>query len=205
MKTKKSIKSVLSIVLVVMMLCSVIAPMASAVSFDKSVLGSDSYLTSKTDYTVAPGITESHITTNNSTGSNQVQGYALEVDLSNPTTSVIASYKDYNPSAGWGMQKVRDQAYAAEAKLGVNVVASVNGDFYNMGTGAPTGYFVMNGTVYNTNNNWNYFAILNDGTPVIGSGKLDTSNVKECVGGPAVILKDGKLTSDALNSSYGVD
>ena len=109
MKMKKSIKSVLSAVLVVMMLCSVIAPVASAVSFDKTALGSDTYLTSKTDYTVAPGITESHITTNNSTGSNQVQGYALEVDLSNPTTSVIASYKDYDATS-WGFQKVRDQA-----------------------------------------------------------------------------------------------
>lgn len=203
MKMKKSLKSVLSVVLVTMMLVSIMAPMASAVSFDKTALGSDTYLTSKTDYTVAPGITETHVTTNNKSGSNQVQGYALEVDLTNPTVSVVASYKDYDPSKGWGMQKVRDQAYAAEKKLGVNVVAGVNGDFYNMNNGAPTGTFVMNGTTYNENNNWNYFAILKDGTPIIGSGKLDTSNVKECVGGPAVILKNSKLTWDAYNNGYG--
>ncbi len=195
---KKLSKSSLAVLLALVMIFSVMSPISAfAVTVDKSKLGSDTYLTSKTDYTVAPGITESHVTTNNGAGSNQVQGYALEVDLSNPTTSIIASYKDYDPTKGWGMQKVRDQAYAAEAKLGVNVVAGVNGDFFNMGTGQPTGTFVMNGTVYNTNNNWNYFAILKDGTPVIGSGKLDTSNVKECVGGPCIIVKDGKITNES--------
>lgn len=205
MKQKKFGKSSVAVFLALIMVFSVISPISAfAVTLDKNKLGTDTYLTSKTDYAVAPGITESHITTNNSTGSNQVQGYALEVDLSNPTTSIISSYRNYDATS-WGMQKVRDQAYAAEKKLGVNVVAGVNGDFYNMQTGAPTGTFIMNGTVYHTNNNWNYFAILNDGSAVIGSGKLDTSNVKECIGGPAVLLKDGTYTSDALNSGYGVD
>ena len=209
MKTTLRLKSGLALLLSLVMMFSVMTPMmsfmATAISVDETKLGSNTKLTSKTDYAVAPGITESHIITHNKDGSNQVQGFALEVDLSDPTTSVIASYKDYDASKGWGMQMVRDQAIAAEKALGVNVVAGVNGDFYNMGTGQPTGTFVMNGTVYNTNNNWNYFAILNDGTPVIGSGKLDTSNVKECVGGPAVILKDGVITPDGLNSPYGVD
>lgn len=202
MSMKKLSKSVPAVLLALIMVFSVMAPISAvAVTVDKSKLGTDVYLTSKTDYVVAPGITESQITTNNGAGSNQVQGYALEVDLSNPTTSIIASYKDYDPTKGWGMQKVRDQAYAAEKKLGVNVVAGVNGDFFNMGTGQPTGTFVMNGTVYNTNNSWNYFAILKDGTPVIGSGKLDTSNVKECVGGPCVIVKDGKATNESAGYS----
>ncbi len=202
---KKLSKSSLAVLLALVMIFSVMSPISAfAVTVDKSKLGSDTYLTSKTDYTVAPGITEAHVTTNNGAGSNQVQGYALEVDLSNPTTSIISSYKNYDATS-WGMQKVRDQAYAAEKKLGVNVVAGVNGDFYNMQTGAPTGTFIMNGTVYHVNNNWNYFAILNDGTAVIGSGALDTSNVKECIGGPAVLLKDGVYTSDVLNSGYGVD
>ena len=203
MKMKKGLKSVLSVVLVAMMLVTVMAPMASAISFDSTALVSGAYLTSKTDYTVAPGITETHVTTNNASGSDQIKGYALEVDLNNPTVSVVSSYKDFDPSKGWGFQKVRDQAYAAEKKLGVNVVAGVNGDFFNMQTGAPTGTFVMNGTAYNVNDNWNYFAILNDGTPIIGSGKLDTTNVKECIGGPSVLVKDGKLTSDAINNGYG--
>lgn len=199
MKTKK----IMSAVMVIMMVFALMSPVASAVYFDASELTSGSYLTGKTDYAVAPGITEAYFTTNNADGSNQTQCYALEVDLNNETTSIIASYKNYD-AASWGMQKVRDQAYSVESKLGVNVVAGVNGDFYNMTTGAPTGTFVMNGVTYTKNNSWNYFAILNDGTPVIGSGKLDTSNVRECIGGPAVILKDGKLTEDAKTSGYGL-
>ncbi len=205
MKTRKTVKSALSMLLAVLMAVTTLAPMASAVSLDSSQLGNNTYLTSKTDYTVAPGITESHITTNNATGSNQVQGYALEVDLSNPTTSVIASYKDYNPDKGWGMQRVRDQAIAAEQVLGVNVVAGVNGDFYNMGSGQPTGSLVMNGKVYNVNNSWNYFAILKDGTPVIGSGYLDMTNVKECVGGCQVLMKNGSILPEIESNSVGTD
>lgn len=205
MKSKKITKSTLALFLSLIMVFSVLSPISAlAVTLDTGKLGENTYLTSKTDYAVAPGITESQIITNNSTGTNQVQGYALEVDLSNPTTSIIASYKNYDATS-WGMQKLRDQAYAAEKKLGVNVVGGVNGDFFNMQTGAPTGTFVMQGTTYVKNDNWNWFAIKNDGTPIIGSGYLDTSDIKECVGGPAVLIKDGQLTPDALNSGYGTD
>lgn len=199
MKTKK----ILSAVIVIMMMLTFMSPAVSAVDFDASKLSSGAYLTGKTDYAVAPGITEAYFTTNNADGTNQTQCYALEVDLNNESTSILASYKNYDADS-WGMQKVRDQAHAAESKLGVNVVAGVNGDFYNMTTGAPTGTFVMNGVTYTKNKNWNYFAILNDGTPVIGSGNIDTSKVRECVGGPSVILKDGELTKDAKTSNYGL-
>ncbi|MCD7774149.1 MAG: phosphodiester glycosidase family protein, partial [Clostridiales bacterium] len=93
------------------------------------------------------------------------------------------------------MQTVRDQAAAAEKKLGVNVVAGVNGDYFNMSTGAPTGTFVLQGVTYSVNNNWNYFAILKDGTAVIGSGKADTDNMVSCVGGSNILVKDGVKAS----------
>lgn len=205
MKSKRITKS-LAFFLSFIMVVSVLSPISAlAVTLDTGKLGEDTYLTSKTDYAVAPGITESQITTNNSTGTNQVQGYALEVDLNNPTTQIVSSYKDFDPSKGWGMQKVRDQAYAAEKKLGVNVVGGVNGDFFNMQNGAPTGTFVMQGVTYVKNDNWNYFAIKNDGTPIIGSGYLDTTDIKECIGGPAVLIKDGQLTEAAINNGYGTD
>ncbi|MCD7774202.1 MAG: phosphodiester glycosidase family protein [Clostridiales bacterium] len=202
MRTLNSSKKFFAVLLSFAMLFTVIAPISALaeISFDTSKLGSNMYLTSQTDYTVAPGITEKHITTNNSSGSNQNQGFAIEVDLSNPTTSIISSYKDQNASS-WGMQTVRDQAAAAESKLGVNVVAGVNGDYYNMSTGAPTGSLVLQGVTYNTNDNWNYFAILKDGTAVIGSGKADTDNMISCVGGPTILVKDGVKSSSILSNT----
>ncbi len=213
MKTKIRTKSFLALLLTLVMLFSVMSPvtsLAAGLDVDLSFLGSNTKLTSKTDYNVAPGVTESHIITHNKDGSNQIKSFALEVDLSNPNVGILASYNNYMDNlAGtpvWGMQTVRDQAVAAEkyyqqADPNFQIVGGVNGDFFNMSTGAPTGTLVMNGKTYNTNNSWNYFAILDDGSAVIGSGAAP-ANAKEVVGGPAIILKDGVIDA---TSGYGVD
>ena len=73
-------------------------------------------LTSLKEYSIAPGITEQHITTVDSKGSNQVQGYAATVDLSK-STGILAGYKDYDTSGKWGLQTVRDQAAAAQIRI----------------------------------------------------------------------------------------
>lgn len=200
MKTKKCCKSAISLLLSFVMIFAVMVPMASAVSVDNTKLGDDTYLTSKTDYVLAPGITESKITTNNSTGTNQNVSYAVEVDMSNPTTSVIASYKDYDGSK-LGFQKVRDQAYAAESKRDVNVVAGTNADFFNMQTGETYGALVMNGTTYHAASGRPYFGITKDGNAVIRTGKLK-SDIVEAVGGLCLLVKNGEITEDALTSDY---
>lgn len=202
MKTKKIGKSALAVLLSFIMVFSVISPIAAfAVTVDSTKLGDDMYLTSKTDYTVAPGITESHITTNNSEGNNQIASFALEVDMSNPTTSVIASYKDYDGSK-LGFQKVRDQAYAAENKRGVNVVAGINADFFNMQTGETYGALVMNGTTYHSASGRPYFGITASGEPVIRTGKI-TSDIVEAVGGLCLLVENGEVTNEALVNDYG--
>lgn len=199
---KKTGKSVLSILLVAVMIFATMVPMASAISIDTTKFSTDTYLTSKTDYVLAPGITESKITTNNSTGTNQNVSYAVEVDMSNPTTSVIASYKDYDGSK-LGFQKVRDQAYAAESKRDVNVVAGTNADFFNMQTGETYGALVMNGTTYHAASGRPYFGITKDGNAVIRTGKLK-SDIVEAVGGLCLLVKNGEITEDALTSDYGI-
>ena len=224
MRTKMRLKSGLALLLTLAMLFSVMTPMmsftATALTVDMANIGSNTKLTSKTDYAVAPGITESHIITHNKDGSNQVQAYALEIDLSNPNVGLIASYKNYmndlSASPEWGMQTVRDQAVAAEnyykakGETHFEVVGGMNCDFFNMQTGEPTGSLVMNGEVYKKNNKTTYFAILEDGTPVIGSGKIP-ANAKEVVGGGHMLIKDGiidpniKLNPDVFpRSSIGI-
>ncbi len=206
-KTRRTYKSVLALLLSVLMVITVFTPSltAFAVSVDEGKLGPDMYLTSKTDYTIAPGVKESQITLNNGEGSNQVKVCVAEVDLDNPYTSVVASYRDYDGTK-WGMQKVRDQAAAAERKLGTNVVVGVNGDYFNMQTGAPMGPLVMNGITYHESMSCPYFAILNDGTPVIRdtadsdyAEKL--ANAKEAIGGSPVLIKNGVITAAAKISS----
>ncbi len=213
MKTRMSLKTALSLLMAIVMMFSIMTPaMAAGLDFNKDYLttNADFKLTSKTDYSVAPGITESHIITHRKDGTNQVQSFALEIDLNNPNVGVLASYKGYMnnlaDSPSWGLQTVRDQATAAEnyyqpSNPNFKVVGGINGDFFNMQTGAPTGPLVMNGKVYNTNAGWPYFAILNDGTPVIRAGGGDYSDVKEAIGGPNIIVKDGQITPNAYGDT----
>ena len=168
------------------------------------------------DYYIVPGVTESYIVTQNDDGSNRVNSYVLEVDMSNPEIGIITSYKDYMNGLGkasWGMQTLRDQAFEAEdyyrntvGNEDFEVVAGVNGDFFNMGNGAPTGTLVMNGIRYNTNKNWPFFAILDDGTCVIGDrGDKLPENAMQVVGGPEVLIKNGEFAPAVNTSGYGVE
>ena len=72
MRTKMRLKSGLALLLTLAMLFSVMTPMmsftATALTVDMANIGSNTKLTSKTDYAVAPGITESHIITHNKDG-----------------------------------------------------------------------------------------------------------------------------------------
>ncbi len=204
MKTKSRLRSCLALLLTMVMLFSVMTPMmsftATALTVDVENVGANTKLTSKTDYAVAPGITESHIITHDKDGSNQIQAYALEIDLSNPNVGLIASYKNYMNDLAvapeWGMQTVRDQAAAAEnyhkntlGKANFEVVGGINCDFFNMQTGEPMGSLVMNGKTYKSTSK-SYFAILDDGSAVIGSGTVP-SNAVEVVGGEVMLVQNG--------------
>ena len=74
-----------------------------------------------------------------------------------------------------------------------NVVVGTNANFYNMGTGEPKGLLVMEGKTFNPNKT-NFFAILKDGTPVIGTvSEYETykDDIQEGVGGGKILVKDG--------------
>lgn len=202
----KIAKIIFSLLLAVILCVTAITPMfAVALTVDKKKLPEDTFLSTFDSTTIAPGVEEAIFTVNDTDGKHQVQCYSIEVDLSEPTASVVASYKDYDGSQ-WGMQTVRDQAFAAEKVLNTNVVAGVNADFYNMATGAPQGYLIMGGTVYKENSRNPYFAIMKDGTARIGVGDLDVSETKECVSGNFVLVADGEITQATYNISeeYGI-
>ena len=162
---------------------------------------------SSKDSTLAPGI-EQTVTYALTREDKQLVYYYLTLDLNNENVLLHANYKDHDPSGGWGMSRVPDQIAAAQKRHGdeksdlyienYNVVAGTNGDFYNMTTGKPAGSLVMDGVTYHPNSNRCFFAILNDGTPVIGKGSewaQYEGNVSEAVGGSEVILRDGKIST----------
>ncbi|MDU5920545.1 MAG: phosphodiester glycosidase family protein [Clostridiales bacterium] len=198
-KVKKVTSRLLVVLLTLAMVFDYNIAMAYAASNIK--LPDNQYLVSQTDNNIAPGIKESQIVSNDKTGNRQNMGYICEVDLANTkTTKIIAGYKDYNGNV-WGMQTVREQAKAAEKSTGYNIVAAVNGDFFNMKTGAPTGALVMNGKKYQGAGREPYFAILKDGTAVIRESNVPLDDVKEAIGGETILVKDGKALDFSYNSS----
>ncbi len=127
---------------------------------------------------LAPGITQDikYATTSDN---NQIVYYIATADITRDDVHVFANYNENDPSKGWRMSRVIDQANAAQAKYGdsespnyipnYNVIASTNGAGFDMGTGEPGGLLVMGGVEYHPVNSSGFFGILKDGTPVIGT------------------------------------
>ena len=127
---------------------------------------------------LAPGITQQikHAT---SADGKQMVFYIATADITRDDVHVFANYNNNDPAGGWAMQRVLDQANAAQEKYGnpeseyyipnYNVIASTNGAGYNMSTGEPGGLLVMGGIEHHAPNDAGFFGILKDGTPVIGT------------------------------------
>lgn len=208
MQNNRLVKFIISLSLVVSVLFVPTIPAFAAqneveAELNEEAFPSDTYLIDRKDYNVAPGVYETQFVSDNAEGTRQNLGYALTVDMSQAT--VIASYKDQG-MGGYGMQSVRDQAYAAEQKRNVNVVAGVNADIFNMDTGEPIGYLIMDGVKYSDCGSGvpAYFAILKDGTPVIRDKSVPTDDVKEAVGVWSIIVKDG-INQLGAGSGYTKD
>lgn len=194
-KQRKSTKSI-AVLLSILMLFSAIVPAVYAASsgVDGSLLPDDYRVTSENTYKVVSGVTERHFTINNSSNSNQIKSYALEVNLSNPDVSIVAGYNKGDPTVA-GRTTVLEQAAATEKTRGVHVIGGVNADFFNKETGVPVGLLVMDGIVGHGSSYEPFFGITKDGTPVIRSAYSSYDDIVEGVGGNTILVKDGKVLS----------
>ena len=116
---------------------------------------------SKTDYILAPGITESEIVLNNDAGNHRQVAHVVEVDIHNPYTKVIPSSKGMAEALDakrYGVEIMSKQAAYAEANGYGNVVAAMNialswydSAYYQAHpelVGEPLGYLVLDGKLY---------------------------------------------------------
>lgn len=94
----------------------------------------------------------------------------------------------------WEMSQTTAQAaaYGRASDTEGRVVLATNADYYNMQTGAPTGYLIMEGNLVKTGNE-PFFAILKDGSAVIRKAGSDTSDVVEAVSGPYMLVENGQI------------
>ncbi len=146
----------------------------------------------------------------------QTVSYLTQVDIKQGNLGIKASYSGYytkestaasrselvESGLSWDMQQTTKQAAAYEAASDTTgqVVMATNGDYYNMQTGAPLGYLIMEGNVVRSGDE-PYFAILKDGTATIrDASETDTSDVVEAVSGPFYLIQDGEIVVDASNT-----
>ena len=165
--------------------------------------------------TVAPGVTQT-INYALTKDDKQIVYYIATADISRNDVSIFANYHANDPSQGWAMSRVSDQMAAAQKRHSdpsdtanyvehYNAVVGVNADFYNMTTGAPGGALVMEGVEYHGVASENFFAILKDGTAMIGSPSdyaAYQDQIQEAVGGSVYLVKDGKSVVDSSADYY---
>jgi len=165
--------------------------------------------------TVAPGVTQT-INYALTKDDKQIVYYIATADIAREDVSVHANYHANDPSQGWAMSRVSDQMSAAQKRHSdpsdtanyvehYNAVVGVNADFYNMTTGAPSGALVMEGVEYHSGASANFFAILKDGTAMIGSSSdyaAYKDQIQEAVGGSVYLVKDGKSVVTSAADYY---
>ncbi len=163
---------------------------------------------SSTSSTLAPGVSQTVNYAVNSNGE-QIVFFAATADITRDDVSLYANYANNDPSLGWQMAPVSQQMAAAiennQDVANYNPVVGVNGGGYNMSTGEPSGYFVMGGTTYKAYDNKEFFAILDDGTPIIGTAEdyeIYKDRIVEAISSFGSLVRDGKNLHSSNNFSY---
>ena len=165
---------------------------------------------------LAPGITqEIHKAT--SADNKQMVYYLATADLSSKYVDVYANYNANDPSQGWKMARVLDQANAAQERHSdpksqhyipnYQVVAAVNADGFNMSTGEPGGLLVMEGKEWHPINAAGFFGITKDGEPVIGTraeyNSIYQDELRDGVGAfGTMLVRDGEVAITATSNYY---
>lgn len=193
-------------------------PQSAELGKGSSIDGTGYHVTSVKNHSIAPDISERVIVTNNDAGNSQTVANVMEVNTAGGRAKIVAGYGNRNPKEqGWTLKTTTDQAHVYEQETGLNVVGGVNASWFNINTGEPSGYLVMNGVVHHDNSSRAFVAAFDDGsvnvfkegTPLAQaeasqSEKQGTSvKVLEAVDALVAMVWDGKVViSESGNSGY---
>ena len=189
--------------------------MQSAVTLGSAATAAGLTPVQQTHHAIANGVTYDKIVMRNR-DKHQAIGYLTEIDLTKNVTLKATYDGYYTPGSTevdrvanaqtiskgqWSMKETTQlaAAYGTIADPAGTVVMATNGDYFNMGTGEPTGYLIMEGNVIKTSYE-PYFAILTDGTAVIRDAGTPTEDVMEAISGPLYLLKNGEIQVTADGS-----
>ena len=140
-------------------------PLSTELNKGSEIPGTAYHVISKKNYSIAPDISESVIITNNDAGNSQTVANVMQVNPNEGRAKIVAGYGNRNPKElGWTLKTTTEQAHVYERETGLNVVGGVNASWFNINTGEPSGYLVMNGVVHHDNSSRAYLAAFDDGS-----------------------------------------
>ena len=199
MLRKSKIRLLAVIVTIIIAFAGFTTSVWAKIEIDTSKMPPGYVLVKKTDKNIAPGITETQIVSNTKQGDMQQIDYLMEIDMSeNSSTKVVASYGANYDASSWELSTMAEQIEGYEAYMKKNgieneeVVAAVNADFFNMGTGEPMGALVMNGKIIKKPTDV-YFCITKEGKADLREANEPLDDVEQAVGGRLWLVKDGKV------------
>ena len=181
-------------------------------SHDEETASNGYYSVFSNEHTVlAPGI-EQDINYAQTVDGKQIVYYLATVDVKRDDVDIMVNYKDNKAPEGSniGLQKVEDQTAALVKNYqnkkdengeplyeNFNAIVATNGAGYNITNGTPSGLVVMQGVEYYPVNAPGFFAILKDGTAMIGTKEDYEANKEQIREGiqafGSVLVKDGKV------------
>ena len=161
---------------------------------------------------LAPGI-EQDINYAQTVDGKQIVYYVATIEVEREDVDILVNYKNNNAPVGSniGLQTVADQVDAlvknyrnktdengAPLYENFNAIVATNGAGYNITNGTPAGLVVMEGVEYYPVGAPGFFAILKDGTALIGTEEDYEEHKDEVKEGIAafgsVLVKDGKVS-----------
>jgi len=159
---------------------------------------------SSTSSILAPGISQK-INYATSTDGKQMVYYVATVDVTRDDVTIMVNYNNNDPSKGWAMQRLEDQV-AALVKNHSHIenftpVVATNGDGFNTTTGKPGGLLVMEGVEWHPVDGDGFFAILADGSAMIGTKEdyeIYKGQIQEGIGlfgSGKYLVKDGQIVA----------
>lgn len=144
---------------------AITSTVSNNLSKGSNIDGTSYRVTSVKNYSIAPDISESVIITNNDAGNSQTVANVMQVNPYEGRAKIVAGYGNRNPKElGWTLKTTTEQAHVYERETGLNVVGGVNASWFNINTGEPSGYLVMNGVVHHDNSSRAFLAAFDDGS-----------------------------------------
>ena len=197
---------------------AITSTVSNNLSKGSNIDGTSYRVTSVKNYSIAPDISESVIITNNDAGNSQTVANVMQVNPNEGRAKIVAGYGNRNPKElGWTLKTTTEQAHVYERETGLNVVGGVNASWFNINTGEPSGYLVMNGVVHHDNSSRAFLAAFDDGSvnvfregPPLAQAEASQSEkqgkavqIVEAVDALVAMVWDGKVVvSQSGNSGY---